>query len=159
MDRNTVDRLARALAARSSRRGFGGLLLALGIGTGGGLPTFGVQEAGAQKRRKRKNKSRDRSGSCKRDCKGKECGPDGCGGSCGQCPSGSYCSARGRQCVSYCGACPAGSVCHDGKCCAPNCVGKVCGDDGCGRTCGSCPVDQPLCLSDGSGCVPVLDLP
>jgi len=30
-------------------------------------------------------------GPCTPDCEGKECGSDGCGGSCGECPPGTYC--------------------------------------------------------------------
>jgi hypothetical protein len=63
-----------------------------------------------------------RSGSCTcvRDCTGRECGDDGCGGTCGGCPTGRECGA-------------------DGRCfCAENCVGRACGDDGCGGTCGTC---------------------
>jgi hypothetical protein len=51
-------------------------------------------------------------------CTGKQCGDDGCGGSCGTCAGGLACQA---------GACVA---------CAPSCEGKACGDvDGCGGAC------------------------
>ncbi|MEC9071285.1 MAG: hypothetical protein VX938_02860, partial [Myxococcota bacterium] len=55
-------------------------------------------------------------------CHGRECGDDGCGGSCGDCAS----LYEGNH------------VCNDaGTCeCAPDCDGKECGDDGCGGTCG-----------------------
>jgi hypothetical protein len=44
---------------------------------------------------------------CAASCAGKQCGDDGCGGSCGQCP--------------------AGDVCENGHCsCVPACVGKEC---------------------------------
>ena len=49
-------------------------------------------------------------------------GPDGCGSSCGTCPSGDACNATG-QCT-----------------CTPNCQGKQCGPDGCG---GQCPPGCP----------------
>ena len=50
-------------------------------------------------------------------CFQKECGSDGCGGSCGQCELN--------------------EVCIKGACfCAPDCTGKVCGDNGCGDSCG-----------------------
>lgn len=39
-------------------------------------------------------------------------------------------------------------------CCAPACAGKVCGPDGCGGTCGTCPGDD-LCAADASACLPV----
>ena len=61
-------------------------------------------------------------------CAGKECGDDGCGGSCGECGPGTGCGA-------------------DGTCaCLPDCGAKQCGDDGCG---GQCP---NLC-SGGQECV------
>ena len=57
---------------------------------------------------------------CTPDCAGKQCGPNGCSGSCGSCGVGKRCDARGR-CV-----------------CVPQCDGKTCGSDGCGAQCGSC---------------------
>ena len=61
---------------------------------------------------------------CAAECEGKECGQDGCGGSCGLCP--------GPQ-----------DVCTAGQCeCLPECDGKECGDDGCGGDCAPAP---PLC--------------
>ena len=54
-------------------------------------------------------------------CTGKVCGPDGCGGSCGTCSTGT-CDATG-QCAGTC---------------TPACIGKVCGSDGCGGSCGTC---------------------
>jgi hypothetical protein len=62
---------------------------------------------------------------CNPACSGKQCGDDGCGGSCGSCSSGTSCSASGT-CVA-----PTPS-------CTPACSGKQCGDDGCGGSCGSC---------------------
>ena len=66
---------------------------------------------------------------CAPSCVDKECGTDGCGGSCGTCSGTDECSAIG-QCVS----------------CAPKCKGKACGDDGCGGSCGSCKGDT-VCSS------------
>jgi MYXO-CTERM domain-containing protein len=59
---------------------------------------------------------------CIPDCDGKVCGPDGCGGTCGECDEGFYCSGVG-QCTDEC---------------LGSCNGKECGDDGCGESCGSC---------------------
>ena len=61
---------------------------------------------------------------CTPDCIGKQCGDDGCGGSCGTCLYG--------------------QVCTNGTCfaCNANCTGKQCGDDGCGGSCGTCPGGQ-----------------
>ena len=94
---------------------------------------------------------------CTSDCDGKECGPNGCGGSCGQCADDEVCSIWGQctcipncldkqcgndGCGGSCGSCPLGYVCSNGACekiCTPQCFGKQCGDDGCGGSCGSCP--------------------
>lgn len=65
-------------------------------------------------------------GAC--SCAGRECGDDGCGGSCGTCPSGMTCNA---------------GVCEG---CEPACAGRECGDDGCGGLCGTCPTGM-LCSS------------
>jgi hypothetical protein len=31
--------------------------------------------------------------------------------------------------------------------CRPNCAGKVCGDDGCGKSCGACAAESPFCCN------------
>ncbi len=61
------------------------------------------------------------TGACKcyANCVNKECGDDGCGGSCGSCADGAACS------FGECG-------------CTPACGGKQCGPDGCGGNCGTC---------------------
>ena len=74
------------------------------------------------------------SESCLPVCAGKECGPDGCDGSCGQCAPGLSCTEEG-QCV-----------------CIPECDGKQCGDDGCGEECGEC---EKSSSCDAGQCVPV----
>ncbi len=63
---------------------------------------------------------------CFPSCVGKECGNDGCGGSCGTCET--WCS-------------------EEGFCCVPDCTDKECGDDGCGGSCGSCN-DKKYCTTD-----------
>lgn len=107
--------------------------------------------------------------SCSPDCTDKVCGDDGCGGSCGSCPSGKYCESG--QCFSgsctpacvsrvcgddgcggSCGDCPFGYFCQYGSCiagCTASCAGKACGDDGCGGSCGTCPGGTAC---DGSNC-------
>lgn len=88
---------------------------------------------------------------CAPQCDGKDCGADGCGGSCGACqgpcvagecvcePSCDDVECGGDGCGGTCGACAPGSACADGTCvCIPDCAGAECGDDGCGGTCGSC---------------------
>ncbi len=57
-------------------------------------------------------------------CSGRECGPDGCGGSCGSCPAGEDCNAAGR--------CGPPAVCvdadHDGYGEGAGCLGPDCDD-------------------------------
>ena len=96
---------------------------------------------------------------CTADCTGKQCGSDGCGGTCGECGGGQLCASgqcvvdcvpdcAGKECGDngcggICGACDQGLSCLQGQCqagCIPNCTGKSCGDDGCG---GSCVVFEP----------------
>ncbi|MEC8023958.1 MAG: lamin tail domain-containing protein [Myxococcota bacterium] len=92
---------------------------------------------------------------CTAVCEGKACGDDGCGGSCGTCDSGEQCTQDGQCDIVTCSndtSCPAGSQCDlaSGICvCAPQCTGKTCGDDGCGGTCGVCPLGS-FCLEDGT---------
>lgn len=71
---------------------------------------------------------------CSPSCGSKECGDDGCGGSCGECDPG----------------CPLPTICDSGVClatCEPLCDGKECGDDGCGCPCGECDDGKP-CTDD-----------
>ena len=63
---------------------------------------------------------------CIPQCEAKQCGDDGCNGSCGECFQD--------------------EVCNNGQCCIPDCWDKECGDDGCGGTCGQCD-EQDLCLA------------
>lgn len=58
---------------------------------------------------------------CWSECEAKNCGDDGCGGSCGQCQ--------------------AGWQCGDDQQCSNPCDGKECGDDGYGGSCGKCQAD------------------
>ena len=69
---------------------------------------------------------------CEPNCLNKECGDDGCGGSCGTCGKGSDC--EGSQCVN--------------NSCYSDCSGKECGDSGCGGSCGTCPQGSS-CTLDG----------
>lgn len=68
---------------------------------------------------------------CVADCDGRVCGPDGCGGSCGDCPDDAVCTVTGA-CVA----------------CVADCDGRVCGPDGCGGSCGACS-DGVVCTGDG----------
>lgn len=96
-------------------------------------------------------------GTCPPQCEGKECGPDGCGGQCGQCGVESLCEngvcvpeckaqcdeqeCGDNGCGGLCGECLIGEVCEAGKCldaCVPQCEGRQCGPDSCGHVCGTC---------------------
>ncbi len=104
-------------------------------------------------------------------CFERDCGDDGCGGTCGACAEGEICTDAGLcveegscipdctdqecgddGCDGSCGACGDGETCDGGLCveeaCVPTCDGKTCGDDGCGGVCGECG-DQRYCTLDG----------
>ncbi len=113
-------------------------------------------------------------GGCKPQCGTRKCGPNGCGGQCGQCPTGKKCGTSGQcvpgtctpqcsgkqcgpnGCGGQCGKCPTGKFCNtSGKCvasCVPQCTGKVCGPNGCGGQCGNCPTNYS-CNASGQ-CMP-----
>lgn len=116
--------------------------------------------------------------SCEPSCSDRECGSDGCGGSCGECDADHECEdgifecvpdCWGRECGDdgcggSCGDCASFESCSDGSCvCVPDCDGKDCGPDGCGGSCGNCDVAEDCSGSgvcepeecnpvDGSGC-------
>ncbi|HBA36570.1 TPA: hypothetical protein DCZ15_01695 [Candidatus Falkowbacteria bacterium] len=71
----------------------------------------------------------DQLGRCRPACEGKECGPDGCGNTCGP-----ACSVRYPAYTAAYTQCKAST---DYLCvCTPSCVGKCVGEgDGCGGTC------------------------
>ncbi|MFZ2978207.1 MAG: hypothetical protein WA057_00885, partial [Candidatus Magasanikiibacteriota bacterium] len=67
----------------------------------------------------------DPSPTCVPNCDNKQCGNNGCGGSCGTCAEGFQCDFNG--------------VCYDPTpTCVPNCDNKQCGNNGCGGSCGTC---------------------
>jgi len=66
-----------------------------------------------------------------------------CGGLCGKCATGLHCGATAD--------CSSGS-CSGGTCvCTPQCNGKICGADGCGGVCGTCPGSE-TCQSAQTVC-------
>lgn len=97
---------------------------------------------------------------CRPDCGSRQCGDDGCGGSCGECYN---------QCTKQTDP----SLCVDGycqrACCPHTCemIGRGCGDwhDGCGGIldCGGCPEGQACvngtCLDEDIMCVAESDCP
>ncbi|MFH1532103.1 MAG: hypothetical protein ABIK09_15365 [Pseudomonadota bacterium] len=68
--------------------------------------------------------------SCNPQCAGLNCGPDGCGGTCGTCQGAL------NECVF--GTCE----------CVPDCGSKTCGINGCGGWCGFCDPDAEVCGPD-----------
>jgi hypothetical protein len=50
-----------------------------------------------------------------------------------------------------------GTYSFDVDCCTPQCDGKICGDDGCGLSCGSCPGEQDACVDGACVCQPSCD--
>jgi hypothetical protein len=104
---------------------------------------------------------------CVPQCRVKECGDDGCGGSCGECGQFFHCDngtcvvdcipdCQGKACGpngcgGSCGTCGQLFHCDNGTCkvdCIPDCQGKQCGDDGCGGTCPPGCVSPAFCLMD-----------
>ena len=102
-------------------------------------------------------------GCCAPSCEGATCGDDGCGGSCGECQpplecDGSHCVLQGGTCgnglctagnLEDCNTCAVDCGCGDvhvclisGDCCMPQCDGKICGDDSCEGSCGTCPAGE-----------------
>ncbi len=117
------------------------------------------------------------SGQCKcaPQCAAKQCGADGCGGTCGSCSGGQFCkngtcvtvcnpSCGGKQCGDNgcggsCGGCAVGFHCDAGQCavdCQKKCFNQACGPDGCGGVCGVCPDKCSFC-SNGQ-CIPFVSL-
>lgn len=133
MDGERFDSLTRTLATYVGRRVVAAALAggALGALLGGHAP-----EAPARKRKRRKKKQAP----CARTCAGKGCGdPDGCGGTCTDCPSGQTCI--GSQCVTdVCDPpCRFAHFCQNGECVCPlglrscdiNFCGTCCNDRDC----------------------------
>ena len=108
---------------------------------------------------------------CEPNCTQRNCGSDGCGGSCGTCTAPLICDPAGvclspcvpncaekvcgdDGCGGSCGACTeeAPNCTETGECvggCIVNCEGRACGDDGCGGSCGACPENAPYCDLEG----------
>ncbi|WP_163998713.1 hypothetical protein [Pyxidicoccus caerfyrddinensis] len=109
---------------------------------------------------------------CTPNCAGRQCGADGCGGTCGSCSGGSVCTSTGQcmatctpsctgktcgddGCGGSCGTCGSGQACQSGRCvCVPRCDGRQCGLDGCGGTCGTCRSGTTCNAAGACVCVP-----
>lgn len=145
MDDGHFDTLVRRLALMPRRRALLGLL------AGATLSALGPAPASQAKRRRKTRGAQVRNDppndpppppvstttttttttpapACQPDCfsKNKQCGDNGCGGSCGSCRPPLTCGGDGVpfKCGSYT--------------CTPQCENKECGPDGCGDSCGSC---------------------
>jgi hypothetical protein len=91
------------------------------------------------------------------DCEGKQCGPDGCGGTCGQCVSptpvciGGVCQEGNEFCDCSC----AENVCEGKYCiggCGEICMGELSLEEDCaGVMCGPSPHGCGECSTCGSG--------
>jgi hypothetical protein len=74
------------------------------------------------------------------------------------CASNANCLINGIQYACVNGTCQftvcaTPCACLGGGCtCVPQCQGKICGDDGCGGSCGTCPL-HAFCSRDGSHCI------
>ncbi len=67
------------------------------------------------------------------NCTGKNCGDDGCGGSCGACTDPQTCSDKGT-----CETTQSDPPHQDPPACVPTCGKHECGDNGCNGSCGEC---------------------
>ena len=89
---------------------------------------------------------------CEPRCEGRQCGPDECGGSCGECGEGQHCiwSVDDAVCTGICGdgACTLG---EDAGSCPGDCP-AICDDGACthDEDADSCPDDCPATCGDGA---------
>ncbi len=83
------------------------------------------------------------------------CGANACHPAANGCV-GDTCCHGAAVCGNTCCAGTANQCNPQGACCAPNCDGRQCGDDGCGSggTCGNCPSGL-TCASDTGQCAPI----
>lgn len=96
---------------------------------------------------------------CMPDCTDKQCGSNGCEGTCGECEDLLVCQEGACVCeFASCGeaCCAVDEVCSGLECCLPDCESKTCGDDGCGGVCGEC-ADGFECQEGQCACIPQCD--
>ena len=177
MDASRFDYIIRTWALAGTRRPFLGLL------AGGVAGLVGLTEASGKRKKKKKKVTlclngatitvpKKKQGSylkqgatagkcpanCVRNCTGKTCGPDGCGGSCGACQGDKTC--QGGAC-----ACPPGDIDDCGNDICVPADAQCCTDGQCsglpGRRCirgqcldwqGACPTGADGCAGTGSAC-------
>ena len=119
-----------------------GLLAACGASKGGGsaegdvAPEVGLDwGAGDDSPSDGVADGADLADACVPGCLHRQCGDDGCGGSCGACFPGNAC---------------VGGVCT----CDPACGDHECGPDACGGSCGTCPNPADECVFGVCQCAP-----
>lgn len=167
MDHDQFDQLTRTLIAASSRRGLmrtlsGGVAALTGWSLG--APVIQAKKHKHHKKKKAKTPTPTPlpDTTCTPRCRRKQCGDDGCGGSCGTCAAGQVCASGtcctpepvAETCAVECGynSCPrrCGTVATPGACGAVACTcpsGETClGNSSCAKTC------DPTRLSCPSGC-------
>ncbi|GAB4305680.1 MAG: hypothetical protein Kow0090_21150 [Myxococcota bacterium] len=95
---------------------------------------------------------------CTPNCGSKECGSDGCGGNCGECPQNGWCDKGVCRCLydngNFCGdiCCTSGKTCKESECC-PDRFHNGCDYEGqkeCEST--ALPVRHRVCKNDADGC-------
>jgi hypothetical protein len=169
MDASNFDHLVRSWVETRSRRPL------LGVLAGGAASMVGLTETSGKRKKKRKvtlchngqtiivpKKKKGRylrqgatagkcAATCVRQCSRKSCGPDGCGGSCGNCPGDKTC--QDGRC-----ACPDGTLdCGVNDICVPI-DSQCCIDEQCistpGQRClrGKCVVWQGTCSAGANSC-------
>ncbi|MDF3039606.1 MAG: hypothetical protein K0Q71_2312 [Thermomicrobiales bacterium] len=104
---NTIpfDRFARALAGFFGRRTVAQWLFGLSLAALATGAEFGATDVDAKKNKKKKRRGRKKKkkNTCKPDCTGKTCGPNGCDGNCGTCAGTETCLAG--ACANICDVC------------------------------------------------------
>jgi hypothetical protein len=98
---------------------------------------------------------RSQGACCARNCDGKVCGPDGCGGDCENlCPANTVCNDDGTACLCTAQSCPTG-CCSNGLgnpgTCEEGDTNRACGRPG--QACQTC-TGQDQCQSGQCVCVP-----
>jgi hypothetical protein len=143
MELEKFDDLTRAFSGTSTRRRFGGFLAAVGLGTVASLGLLGAADTDAKKRHKKRNRKRN-----KHNGGGTGTGTPGDGGNGGGNGGGGGNGDGGGTGPIF------------PPICIPDCEGvfghKYCGSDGCGGTCGQCPLSLPICNNITFTCGPLI---
>jgi hypothetical protein len=156
MDDATFDALTRAFTAGFARRRvLAGLSSALLVTLPLALEAYAAANKKRRRKRRRKHRKKNRRSSapsplvppippplCVGNCEGKNCGDDGCGGSCGTCSGAAVC--QGGRCT-----CPTGRVQCAGRCCDR---GQICVAGNCLAGQGTCPNGADSCLGENISC-------